>query len=456
MAVGRISTSVLTDIGNAIRRQAGVSTTYRPGDMSAAVSALDGTDAGEFEELPYAEVEDGILSDTVLRGIADAIRGQNGTDTRYRPEEMASAILALRWETERVARAMLLADGTLEFNYRVGEESALGDVVRSWEVDPGGYGSDVARPWHDVRAQVRRVVFDAGFRDAGITNYSYWCMAMGGLCEVVGFEEVSGATDVRQMFTNCGNLATIWATSFDNGVIASFTSFLYGCNRLVGQTGVVATSNSGKDALSIGESGVLTSPGGDMREWAFGHLYDTGELEITGSEAPDPMRGLVVSGRVCVNARYQLGSALPWYCHRDLLRTCTFREDVGVDIASMDNWFQGCAALTGIIGWEGVHGLRSMRQTFNGCTALQSLGLMGLDPSGITDWFYAFAGCRNLRTIVVDPTWELAEGASGFGTFHGCTSLVGGNGTAYDSGAIGCSRMVVDRAGRAGYLTEDE
>lgn len=43
MAVGTIETSVLTDIANAIRFQAGVATLFTPGEMAAAVTALDGT-----------------------------------------------------------------------------------------------------------------------------------------------------------------------------------------------------------------------------------------------------------------------------------------------------------------------------------------------------------------------------------------------------------------------------
>ena len=38
MAVGIVPTSILTDIANAIRYQAGVATTYKPRQMAAAVS----------------------------------------------------------------------------------------------------------------------------------------------------------------------------------------------------------------------------------------------------------------------------------------------------------------------------------------------------------------------------------------------------------------------------------
>ncbi len=110
-----------------------------------------------------------------------------------------------------------------------------------------------------------------------------------------------------------------------------------------------------------------------------------------------------------------------------------------------------------MLGWANVGGLQSIRQAFNGCTALALLDLRGLDPSTIKDYFYAFAGCTALVSILVDSTWALASGASGMSTFmstfYNCTSIVGGNGTAYSSSATSYSRMVVDRAGQAGYLT---
>jgi hypothetical protein len=98
MAVGTVSTSILTDIANAIRYKAGVATLYKPREMAAAVSALDGTDAGDYQEQPYMALESGVLPESVFSDIAAAIRGQNGLSTRYQPGDMAAAILALEWD----------------------------------------------------------------------------------------------------------------------------------------------------------------------------------------------------------------------------------------------------------------------------------------------------------------------------------------------------------------------
>ena len=78
MAVGTVSTSILTDIANAIRFQAGVATLYKPREMAAAVAALDGSYEGNYQAQPYKELESGVLPESVFEDIADAIRAQNG------------------------------------------------------------------------------------------------------------------------------------------------------------------------------------------------------------------------------------------------------------------------------------------------------------------------------------------------------------------------------------------
>lgn len=454
MALGRVRTAVLTDIANAVRRQAGVATTWRPSQLAAAVAALDGTDAGGCVERPYMELAEGVVSSAVFDDVADAIRGQNGSSDQYAPEEMAAAILALTWDTGLKARALLLDDGTLELNWRDGRSSDLGTISQCWEVDTGGYSSELARPWHAVRQQVRRVVFDADFAGAGMTDFAYFFHSMQQMVEVVGFEQLSGATCLEYAFVACTRLETIWATSFDGSALASATYALNGCRRLVGQTGYVAPDSAGAAAFSFGAAGVLTNPSQDQRRWVYGHLYDTGELEVTASATPDVGRTLDASGRVCVNAHYRSAMAAPWYDGRVSVTSCAFLADLtSVTLESMDYWFYSLVSLASVTGWGNVRGLASMRYALAGCQGLATLDLTGLDPSSLADLFYAFASCGSLVTVWADATWALPAGCTGYGTFYGCRSIVGGNGTAYDGNATSCAMMRIDAVGQAGYLT---
>lgn len=246
MAVGTISTHILTDIANAIRFQAGVATLFKPREMAAAVTALDGTNAGNYQAQQYKALESGILIESIFSDIADAIRGQNSSQTQYQPDDMAAAILALSWDVGLKPRAVLTSIGTLEFNYVDGRHCYSGGVpVDAWEIDPQGYSSAAARPYDSIKLQVRKVVIHSSWTQVGMTNASYLFNSFQSMTEVSGFENLSGITSAAQMFTSCPALETIYATSFSNTGLSGSLMF-NGCNRLVGGAdGFVSSSTSG-------------------------------------------------------------------------------------------------------------------------------------------------------------------------------------------------------------------
>ena len=456
MAVGTIDTSILTDIANAIRWQAGVATLYKPREMAAAVTALDGINAGNYQAQPYMALESGILSESVFEDIADAIRGQNGSSDTYLPGQMAAAILALSWDVGYKLRAVLLSDGTLEFNYTDGRRtvSRRGTIVTAFEVDPAGYASASARPWDGVKLQVRRAYIDSSVTLTSLSSCAYWFNGCANLVDVFGFESLGAVTNMTQMFTSCSALETIWAYYW-MGSVTSASSVFYGCNRLVGGTdGFVPAPTSGASVIKLGTGGVLTDPFNDRREWFDVFVYGDGAIEFTTGGAADATRTLLDSGRMCANATYQAVGVIPGYSYRSQFREVRFLADMAaLSLTNMNYWFYGLTALTSITGWANLSNVASMRYAMNGCSGLTTLDLRGMDPSTLTDLFYAFAGCGSLTTIYADSTWALPSGASGMGTFYNCRSIVGGNGTAYSSSAYGYARMVIDRAGQAGYLT---
>ena len=455
MSLGVIASAVLTDIANAIRVQSGGTGTYLPSEMAAAVLALDGTKAGTPLQA-LAGTGTGVISDSVFDGIADAIRAQNGLAETYTPSEMAPAILALSWDVGVKMRAILLADGTLEFNYRDGRSSDVPGAVilDAWEVDPAGYGSAGARPWDDVKLSVTRVVFDGDFSEGGLANASYLFHGFENLVEVEGFEELSGATSMNQMFVSCPSLETIWADGFTSSATSGSLMFS-GCGRLVGGQGYVPGQMDDHGALSYGEDGVLTDPANDQREWFRGFLYADGELVLTAATEPEAGRELVSSGRLCANARYNSVGYQPWYDHRNDVEAVGIAADMAAyGHVNTNYWFYGHQAVADVAGMGNLRGVREMRHTFNSCEGLAEIDLSGLDPSSLEDLAYTFGGCGSLVTIWADADWALpSSGVSGFQTFYQCTSLVGGAGTTYASSRAGYQYMRIDGVGGAGYLT---
>lgn len=456
MAVGTVSTRVLTDIANAIRYQAGVATLYKPGQMAAAVSALDGTNAGSYQAQGYMQLESGILSESVFSDIADAIRGQNGLSAQYQPGDMAQAILDLTWDVGLKPRALLLSDGTLELNYPAGRRSTLGGTITAtYDVPTSALSAASGQPWYAQRASITKVVFDSSFANAGVTDCSYWFSALQNLVEVTGFENLSGITAATQMFSSCSALESIYATSFTNAIASSSLMF-YNCSRLVGGTdGFVPSNTSAGSVCKIGTGDVLTNPNADIREWCWVYFYTDGSVVFTAEGSVDANKTLRASGRICVSAKYNAAGIIPGYANRAQMSSVAFASDMGsFNYINMNYWFYGLGAITSFSGIANLANVREMQYTFSSCTGLTSIDFRGFDPSGLTNLYLTFGSCSNLVTIYADSSWALpSSGLSGSQTFYNCSNLVGGNGTTYASTRNNYTYMRIDTANSAGYLT---
>lgn len=456
MAMGTIPRQVLTDIANAIRMQGGGANAMPPADMTPRILALDGTKESVTLQMPESEGV-GVISDSYFHDIADAIRAQNGLTETYRPGEMAAAILALTWDVGVKMRALLLDDGTLEFNYRDGRSSDVPGAVilDAWEVDAAGYASASARPWHGVRLDVTRAVFDADFSQGGLANASYFFNGFLNLVEVSGLEELSGIASFDQAFSGCDALETIYADGFVAAEGMSGSLAFYGCDRLVGGQGYVPGYSSGAERLCYGEQGVLTDPAADEREWVWCHLYADGELVATLDPEPEAGRALSMTGRMCATARYRAIDARAWDdADVDVLKA-TFAADLSsLDFVNLSFWFYGDGQLAEVAGLSNLPAVREMRYAFCSCDGLTELDLSGFPTEELEDVFYCFSGCSNLATIWADADWELPEGCTGSGAFYSCESLVGGAGTVYASSRTSATYMRIDGGAAApGYLT---
>ena len=174
---------------------------------------------------------------------------------------------------------------------------------------------------------------------------------------------------------------------------------------------------------------MLTHPDGseDEREWFRCSLYADGELVLTAATEPETGRGLVSSGRLCANARYNSVGYQPWYDHRNDVGAVEIAADMATyDHVNANYWFYGHQSVTDVTGMGNLHGVREMRHTFNSCTGLTEIDLSGLDPSSLEE------PRLHLRRV------RLARGRGG---------------TTYVSLRAGHQHMRIDGVGGAGYLT---
>ena len=145
-------------------------------------------------------------------------------------------------------------------------------------------------------------------------------------------------------------------------------------------------------------------------------------------------------------------------------------------VTGMSYMFCDCPSLVSVnlSGWN-TSKVTDMSYMFSGCSALTTLDLSSFDTSRVTDMRSMFEGGNplmgyqsSLKSIYVSDKWtmdsvkeseeEILPGwtqivGGSRQMFSGCTSLVGGNGTRYDSGHEDGEYARVDKAGQPGYFT---
>lgn len=113
--------------------------------------------------------------------------------------------------------------------------------------------------------------------------------------------------------------------------------------------------------------------------------------------------------------------------------------------------FKSCEALTSVnISNFDTSNATSFDSMFRSCIALTSLDLSSFDTSNTTSFASMFRACNSLTTIVAHD-WSAAVSSADM--FYNCTSLVGGNGTTYNSSHIDATYAHIDVADNPGYFT---
>ena len=143
-------------------------------------------------------------------------------------------------------------------------------------------------------------------------------------------------------------------------------------------------------------------------------------------------------------ADFDSGGKHPWEDGKLAVVRAVFADDFAqAGVASAAYWFLGCANMLSVEGLEALASVTNMRQIFPLCAKLETIHAEGFGDSTVT-------GAGALK---MGAGWELPESATGMQAFYQCTSLTGGNGTAFDAKSAGAGMMRIDREGRAGYLT---
>lgn len=253
--------------------------------------------------------------------------------------------------------------GTLSFHR--GATKPVGDNIYDL-----GYGDDPN--WDTHAAEIKKVVFKAGFRDETHTTCSNWFNGCTNLTSIEGIENLntSNVKNMSGMFAKCSNLETLDLSHFNTEKVTTMAQMLYGCTKL--------------HDLNI--SSFNTENVTNMYEM-FNGCSSLNTLDLSH-----------------FNTRY-------------------VRTD------GMNYMFNGCSSLSSLDVSNFTTDKNSMQLDglFKGCSSLQTLDLSSFSTGGASSITDMFDGCSALQTIYVSDLFTFKYGVSSSNMFRNCENLKGAN-----------------------------
>lgn len=115
--------------------------------------------------------------------------------------------------------------GTLSFHR--GATKPVGDNIYELQ-----YGN--RQDWNDHAAEIKKLVFKAGFRDETHTTCSNWFNGCTNLTSIEGIENLntSNVENMSGMFALCSNLETLDLSHFNTEKVGNMSNMFYGCTKL--------------------------------------------------------------------------------------------------------------------------------------------------------------------------------------------------------------------------------
>lgn len=250
--------------------------------------------------------------------------------------------------------------GTLSFHR--GATKPVGDNILDL-----GYGN--YPNWDTHAAEIKKVVFKAGFRDETHTTCSKWFSGCTNLTSIEGIENLntSNVKYMNEMFGQCSNLETLDLSHFNTENVVNMSNMFNGCTKL----------------RDLNISSFNTENVTNM----YGMFYGCSSLETLDLSH--------------FNTRY-------------------VRKD------GMNYMFNGCSSLSYLDVSNFITDKNSMQLDglFQGCSSLQTLDLSSFDTRGAGSVNYLFDGCSALQTIYVSDLFKI-YGVTSSNMFRDCHSLKG-------------------------------
>lgn len=265
----------------------------------------------------------------------------------------------------------------------------------------------------------------SGFNSDIVTDMSYMfseCKALTSL-NLSGFHTYC-VSDMSYMFNGCESLASLDVSGFHTSSVTNMSHMFASC------LAVESLDVSGFDTRDVTDMSAM-----------FSACYKLSTLDLSNFETDN-----------VTDMSYMFGSS--GFTDLDVSSFYTYY------VTTMEGMFSGCNLLTSLnLGYLNTRnvtnmsymfsstalssidlssfyteGVTTMSSMFQMCENLTSLDLSSFDTENVTDMQKMFYGCNALETIVIDEDyWNTTYLSNSTNMFSSCLSLVGEDGTTYNS-----------------------
>lgn len=251
--------------------------------------------------------------------------------------------------------------GTLSFHR--GATKPAGDNILDL-----GYGDDPN--WDTHAAEIKKVVFKAGFRDETHTTCANWFNGCTNLTSIEGIENLntSNVKNMSGMFALCSNLETLDLSHFNTERVTTMAQMFYGCTKL---HKLNISSFNTKNVISMNQM--------------FSNCSSLDSLDLSHFNAE------------------------------------------GVNYHGLYAMFSGCSSLKflDVSNFPADKPRMKLDAMFKGCSSLQMLDLSSFNTGMANSATDMFDGCSALKTIYVSDHFEIPYGVKSSNMFRDCHLLKG-------------------------------
>jgi len=272
----------------------------------------------------------------------------------------------------------------------------------------------------DINDNTKNIMYIASDGETFLTTGEYLFSYFSNL-EKIEFNNVntSRVNSMRNMFYHLDNLKSLDVTSFDTGNVTNMSRFMYDCPKVE----------------SVNMHGL------DLRKTQYMDLSFFGITALTEIDLGEIQMRDIVS----MNNMFHYTDNLEYInldgLGGDNLETIgrLFRVSSKIKNISMENFNFGK--------------ITDLSSFFSDYSTLEEINISNIIISNVNNISSCFAGDIMLKKIYVSNSNIMNTISNGSNMFYNCTSLVGGNGTTFNSTKIDQSMAVIDAPGTPGYLT---